>query len=555
MFSNKKTKLFDTGSTKKQPANPFIATAMKQSARTLSGNGAEKFSTSGDDFVDQFNNLGVYKQPRSFSDIERDSQLLWSQDKKLALMFIFYIRMITRVVTFFSGVSTSVSQKGAELKHEGIFRMIWLAVNYPETFKKNLPLFISIGSWKDVFTMLSYDLQYNGWEGRQLDWGYMGSLILSGLSNTSQSELIKKYLPQIKANSKCTTLESQADNIIAKWICSELFGTKESSANYKQYRKLKSSGTAHQWQQLISQKKFDKIDFSKIHGRALNLLVRSKFLTNQNLKEKYEAWITKPETKDVKYTGYVHELFAKLPWFLSSLSKSEQETINKQFDTLVAKGMAEENHSGLIVVRDTSGSMDSNAVGTNMSSNAIARALALYFSKFLKGPFENNWIEFDDKATMREWKGSTPIEQWFNDKAEAYGSTNFQGVIDLFIKLKKQGVPESEFPKGILCISDGEFNRSGSSTNFETAITKLSNAGFSKDYVNNFKIVLWDITNSFYGSNSKPKFETFGDVQNCFYMSGYSASQVTFLMTGVAKTAKDLFLEAMNQEALLMLEL
>src|SRR5690606_28258215 len=122
---------------------------------------------------------------------------------------------------------------------------------------------------------------------------------------------LKKYLPQIKATSACTTVESQADTLIGKWICSLLFGTKdnETGSTYKRYRKLKSGGTAHEWQQLISQRKFDRIDFSKIHGRALNLLVRSKFLANQGLADKYAAWVAKPET-EVKYTGFVHELFA-----------------------------------------------------------------------------------------------------------------------------------------------------------------------------------------------------------------------------------------------------
>ncbi|WP_219119438.1 hypothetical protein, partial [Klebsiella pneumoniae] len=151
-----------------------------------------------------------------------------------------------------------------------------------------------------------------GWEGRQLNWKKFGDLVLSGLENSNSSELVKKYLPQIKANSACKTVEAQADNMIAKWVCSLLFGNKGEStgSTYKQYRKLKNSGTAHEWQKLISQKNFDAIDFGKIHGRALSKLVQSKFLFNQKLSDKYAAWITSPETKDVKYTGFVHELFA-----------------------------------------------------------------------------------------------------------------------------------------------------------------------------------------------------------------------------------------------------
>lgn len=47
---------------------------------------------------------------------------------------------------------------------------------------------------------------------------------------------------------------------------------------YRRYARLKSSGTAHEWQQLISKGKYDLIRFETIHGRALTILARSKFL-------------------------------------------------------------------------------------------------------------------------------------------------------------------------------------------------------------------------------------------------------------------------------------
>lgn len=554
MFDSKKKQLFSVNKKTASDGGAFVATAMKKSNETLSGNGSLKYKSTGNDFVDQFGVLGSYKQPRSFSDIEKDCNLLWSQNKLKAVMFIFYIRMITRVVSLFNGVSTKASQKGAELRHEGIMRMIWLHLTAPDTFWKNIGLFVSIGSWKDIITMLSYDLQYNGWDNRKLDWDKFGKLILSGLENKNTSELIKKYLPQIKANSKCTTLESQADNIIAKWICSLLFGSKESSANYKRYRKLKSSGTAHQWQQLISQKKFDRIDFATIHGRALNLMVRSKFLVNNGLKAKYEAWITKPET-EVKYTGFVHELFQKLPSNLTSLSIAERETINKQFETLVNKGKNEDQTTSLIVVRDTSGSMDSTALGTNMSSDHIAKSLAIYFSEFLKGVFSNSWIEFNRTAKMHQWKGNTPIEKWYNDVTDVAGDTNFMSVIRLFCDIKAKGVKEEEFPTGILCLSDWEFNPSElGKTNVESALDMLRRAGFSKEYVNNFVIVLWNIENTFYSRRTRQKFETYGDVPNVFYFSGYSSSTVSFLKSKI-KNAAELFDSAMDQEILNMIEI
>ena len=85
-------------------------------------------------------------------------------------------------------------------------------------------------------------------------------------------------------------------------------------------------------------------------------------------------------------------------------------------------------------------------------------------------------------------------------------------------------------------------------------------AGFPKDYVEDFKIVLWDIPNSFYGKEIRPKFEGFADTPNFFYMGGLDPSGIAFLFGQEAtpenpepktpKTARELFEAAMNQELL-----
>jgi hypothetical protein len=404
--------------------------------------------------------------------------------------------------------------------------------------------------------MLQTDLIYNGWENKKLDWKKFGDLIFSGLNNTNTVNLVKKYLPQVKTRSVCKSVESQANCMIAKWICSLLFGSKQTSYNYKLYRQLKTSGSAHEWQKLISQKRFSEIKFDQIHGRALNLLVKSKFLKNQNLTDQYSAWIKSPETKDVKYTGFVHDLFGTLPDHLSSVDLHVRETINKQFSTLVEKAKSEKNDKSTdwIVVRDTSGSMESNAIGTKISSYDIAKSIALYFSEFLSGRFANSWIEFNSDAKLHSWKGQTPIEKWFNDDSSCVGSTDFQSVIDLFVTLKKTGISESEFPKGILCISDGEFNPSQlNETNVQTARKKLLSGGFSEDFANSFQIVLWNIPNSYYG-HVKPKFETTAKEKGSYYFSGYSPSIISFLNGHEIETPRQLFDAAMNQQILNLIE-
>lgn len=557
MFSQKKQSLFARKEQIAMPitsGNPFINAANAEKNVTRTDNGAKAYSKlEGDVLTTQFGAVGTQAKYRPFENISKDMQALWDENPENATKFAFFVRLISRTVQYLDGSKTKEPQKGMELKNEGIMRLIWLATNQPDAFYKNIELIPIVGSWKDIIQMLSFDLQYHGWEHRVLNWDVIGKFILIQLENPNTSELIKKYLPSIKSNKKCTTVEAQADNIIAKWICALLFGAKEGTeaSTYKKYRKLKSAGTAHEWQQLISKKYMDKLEFDKIPGRALKGLVRSKFLLNQNLQAKYEAWVNKQVTegKTIKFTGFVHELFERF----SSTTPVQRATIDLQFKELVQKTMGSEQPlTSLIVVRDTSGSMGSIANGTNMSCFDVAKALALFFSEFLHGKFANNWIEFHSTAKMNSWGGGTPTQRWANDRSSYYGSTDFQSVIQLFCSIKAQGVEESDFPTGILCISDSEFNPSAlNETNVESARIKLRSAGFSEEYCNNFIIVLWNLQD--YG---RSKFHTsVSTAPNTFYFSGYSASTISFLTGAKIKTAKELAQAALEQEVLSLIEL
>lgn len=575
MFNSKKTKLFEQPgkSATTSSSNPFVKKSLEKKAVTLSGNGAKKFSTTGSTMVDQFGTVAQYRTPREWKDVDADMVKLWAIDAYKCLQFTFYMRMITRVVGLPDGRKTELPQRGAGLKHEGIFRNMWIHINYPKTFWKNITLFIAAGSWKDVITMLQYDLVYNGWEGRKLDWKKFAGILLAGLENPNTSELIKKYLPQIKAKSACRTVEAQADNIIAKWICSLLYGPGESAANYKQYRLLKSRGTAHEWQQLISQGKMLDIDFSTIHGRALAQLVSGKFLKNNGLEARYAKWIEKQPT--AKFTGYVYELVSGKKW---PMPIHEKQTIDAQFQTLVEtaqKGLASNGLRPISVV-DCSGSMDSymylgGGAHGKLRSIEVAMSSAIFFDEMLSdsSPFKNYYLGFSGSTQMIEFTGKTFTEKFFTSQRRGGGGTNFESVFRFLADFRRANptVSESDIPNFIVCFSDGEFDFVSSDkrtavTNVEKGRELLKAAGYSKEFYSTFGMCFVDLPNTFYGGRKDrtPKFETFGDVENVFYFSGYDMSPLAFLFgvagqTSIPRTAQEMFEAAMNQELLNMLTL
>ena len=506
------------------------------------GNNAKAYSSTMNVFVDQFGKFATYKVARKYTEIAADMETLWSKNPLMAVRMIFGIRMITRDHETENG---KIKGKGGELKNEGMYRMMWLGINHKEVFERYLPLYICIASWKDVFTMLKEDLVFHGWEKKVLPWNYIGQIILEGLNSKSQTDLVKKYLPQIRAKSKIKNVNIEAKTIIAKWIASLIT---KSPNTYEVYRKIKSSGTAHEWQQLISKKRFNEIDFDKIHGRALQLLVKSKFLKNHGLEYEFKKFITSEKviSEGAKATDFVHDLFRDL----KPTDTIRRLTTDAQFKTLVNKAKDSKSERKILVVRDISGSMNSPATGLNMSSGNVAKALALYFSELLEGKFKNSYMVFASRAEMRLWNGGTPTEKWFNDTEDYYGSTNFESAIDTLIKQKEAGIPEEEFPNCLLCISDGEFNPTNlNQTNVEHAYMKLR-SHFTNDFVNNFVIVLWNIPNQYYGRDSVIKFESHSKAHNVFYFSGYSPSIISFLNNMKVTNAEELLDEFLNQPIL-----
>ena len=594
LFSKK-----DTRDVLDQNANIFEQEKFAREHRTLSENGSDKYTTTGNLFLDDFAMLSKYKAPRDVDAIFETIDKLWNHDPLCTLQITVFLRLITRKTVLFSGNKLS-TQRGQGLKHEFLGRLLWLAFMHPDTFKKNMQYFVVAGSWKDVFDLMRYDLSYNGKQHPMLDWEFMINFIVSGLQDDGQSNLIKKYLPQIHSAKACDTLQKQCNAVIGRRIARKLFGAPTTVDDkiriYTEYRRLKTSGNAHDWQKKIAQGDYLNINWDTIAGRALQKLVNSKFLENHNLEEIFSNWMLNQET--AKYTGYPYELFKDAGYgnhrnygsrgtvaqLIQSLypKRYQRELVNKQFLQLIETAKQDMNRqTGFIVAMDVSGSMTSKVTGSEtMSAYSVARAMALYFSYLLKGKFANTLLAFSDKVVIDKFEGDSPIDKFYNGYYKYSAcNTNFFQIAELFVQLKKKGYKEEEFPTGVVCLSDGEFDRQTNDWNstgesrgwrrsiesretvFEAFKSLLSKNGFSKEYVDNFKLVLWDIPNDYYRhSYSSPKFEALANTPNIFHMSGFDPAGIAFL-TGTStvqttpRTPEELFEAAMQQELIQLLRL
>jgi hypothetical protein len=553
--------------------NRFTDIAFDKAAFTETENGAKTYVTTNSALVDQFGKAGNFRG-RDINEVFAEQAQIWAENAEAALRFPFYLRMVTRKVKVNANNETDKVQNGQGARDESFKRLLWIAKEHPEAFYNNIWILPLVGSWKDMWTLMFYDIKENL---NVINQKAMFEIIAQGLLCDTHVDLVKKFMPRIESHSKCTTEWNQITNDLAKSFA------KHMGLSYKDYNKTKSSGNAHTFQKLICSRNYDALNWNHIPGRALNLLVTSKFLSNHNLKGNYTQWILQQPV--AKFTGYVFELARKLREAVggsrygygkkTNLPIEVKHTLDAQFKGLVDKARADGKISENVwCCLDTSGSMNQPVKGLkDVYCSDIATSLALFFADLNSGPFHNKLIMFDNVSTPYDMVGESFCDRVLNLPRVGCGGTNFQSAVDEIIKIRKQHpeIPLEEYPTTVLVVSDMEFNslnRSWSGgrihqteTNYEYSKNALKEV-FPSDFVDNMKFIWWDCVarhgvNHFEGDSITP---------GCTFLSGFDPSIITMLMgdtrvvderTGQVRqmTAEELVAKALNQEILTYIKL
>lgn len=510
--------------------NRFLNTIYK--GDSLTENGAVSNSTSGSAVVDYFSKAGTYRN-RALTEVFADVSAMWNKSKEECLKVIFYNRMISRKIKGFN--TSSKVQSGQGNRDEFRKAIIWMARYQPAFLYPNLWMIPMIGTWKDLWHA---DLI------GELNRNYVFGLILRGIYCDYNRELIAKYLPRIRSKSNVHNERHRTLNGFALALCKYLKWTPV------QYRKFKSSGKAHLFQQKISLGKYDGIDFKSIPGKALFQMVNvtndngTTFIERHGMESRYLAWIkTQPIAK---FTGYVYELMKIVN---ERMSAAQKYTVDKQFEGVLQ--MAKEDQSikeNVWCALDTSGSMKAKVANT--SAFDICLSLGIYFSSLNEGAFKDHVIMFSQTSKLKKLSGtfSDRALQLLKDEV-AWGSTNFQSVIDEIVRIRKSN-PEialDEYPSTLIVVSDMQFNPSGSSqTNYQRAMKKLKDVGLEE-----IKIVWWWVT-----GRAKDFPSTIKD-KGTMLLGGFDGSIMSYLLKDkkdnvqqsfIPKGPQEIMEEALNQE-------
>lgn len=489
-------------------------------------NGAKSYSTTNSVMVDQFGKAANYRG-RDLDDVFKDQSALWAEEHEQATRFPFYLRMITRKVKVNNKLVTDKVQKGQGARDEAFKRLLWFAVYQPDTFYKNIWALPLVGSWKDLWTLMFYDINLNT---NAINREIIFDLINQGLKCEAHTELIKKFMPRIKTNTKCTTDWTQITNTLAREYANY------NKLSYKDYNKLKTSGTAHDFQKLICSKRFKDINWSLIPGRALSKIATEKFLKSHELEKGFTDWVIEQPT--VKFTGYVYELMKSImsgsPWNpkVAELPVYKKITIDKQFDELIKKASEDGNPLGNVwCALDTSASMSAEVVN-GITAYDICISLGVFFSTLNQGAFHKNVVMFDAKSRPKQLNGGfcDMVKQITNEKT-AWGNTNFNSVIQEIVRMRKQHpeIPVEEYPGTLLVVSDMQFDKPPRDymTNYEHMKAELYEV-LPKEFVDNMKFIWWQVT-----GRTKDVPAEVGPGQ--MFISGFDGSIISLLLGSEAK--------------------
>ena len=429
---------------------------------TYTENGAVTYESTGSSCLDLFATIGALRHANDEEIISRFVRA-YAEDRDNAMKLIFFARDI----------------RGG-LGERRVFRVImnWLAVNEPESAKKNISYVAEFGHWDDLLCLMG-----TACENEMLD--YIKDQFYTdekALEEGNEVSLLGKWLPSVNATSIDTVKKAKK---IAK-----AFGLSDA-----EYRRALTKLRAHI--RIIENNLREKdytFDYEKQPSRAL-FKYRKAFIRNDEAR--YDEFLNKAVSGEVKLNASnvspyeLVEPYLTTGWygnnrtFMKAITEEEKKALNATWNALPDFG-GEEN---ALAVIDTSGSMYSC---NNPTPAAVALTLGLYFAERNKGAFKNHFIEFSARPQLIEIKGET-----FADKLRYVASfneianTNLEAVFDLILEAAVKGsVSQEELPAKLIIISDMEFDwciYNASATNFENAKAKFARFGYRLP-----EIVFWN---------------------------------------------------------------
>ena len=424
--------------------------------KTLTENGAVTYRSTGAECLDLFATIGALRSAPDQEVIDRFLRA-FVEDRDLAMKILFFGRDI----------------RGG-LGERRVFRTIlrWLAVNYPESVRKNIGLISEYGRYDDLCTLLGTPCEK---EAVRCIKGQLEKDIAADQQGREVT-LLAKWLPSVNASSPETVRQ-------AKHLAKEL-GISEAD-----YRKIltKLRARIRIIENSLREKDYT-FEYEKQPSKAL-FKYRKAFLRNDG--KRYQQFLDRArKNPSVLHTSTLtpYDIIAPFvsPHGFHALPEEERESIDATWN-------AQEDFTGdenALVVVDGSASMYGGQ-GKPVPA-AVAQSLGIYFAERNRGAFHNHFITFGREPKLVEIKGKDIAEKLqYTMSFDDWSNTDLQKVFDLILRTAvRNNLPQEDLPKKLYIISDMEFDccENAGLTNFETAKLKYERAGYRLP-----EVVFWNV--------------------------------------------------------------
>jgi hypothetical protein len=385
-------------------------------------NGATAYSSTLNEILDMFAFGAAYRQ-RSDADVIALFQNALLRDATLAMKCLFWIRDV---------------RGGAGERRFFRVAMKWLAKQHPDIARRNLVHVPEYGRFDDLYVFVDTPLQDEA---------------MTMLARQLISDMVVEFPSLAGKWAKSCNASSKESRRLGEITRSYM------NMSPREYRRVLSSlrERLNVLERLMSGKRFDEIDFSKLPSVA-GMRYSHCFSTREELKERYAEFMANADTKVNANTLFPYDCAVKAARVeYRAYGDTEREAVNKFWASL-PDYIGDNDASNFMCVCDTSGSMTWGC--NNPAPIDVATSLSIYFAERAKGPFHNHYISFSSRPQLIEITGRDFVEKVNRIRHKNLcENTNLEAVFDMLLTLAKRGVPAEDFVKNLFIISDMEIDQ------------------------------------------------------------------------------------------------
>ena len=397
--------------------NTFLKGLKEDTNYTMTEKNSISHKTTMSDVFDMFAFGGAYRN-RTDDDCITLFKNALQENEELALKCLFYLR--------------DCREGQGERR---FFRVCykWLAKEYPEIAKRNLPYIAEYGRWDDlIYVAAGTKLEELAFSiiKEQLEWDL----------TVSAPSLCAKWMPSINTSSAETR---QLGIKLRKFL----------EMSNKDYRKMlaKLRKQINIVERLMSENKWDEIQFDKLPSKA-GLKYKDAFARRDLIAEKYKEFAASKDTKVNATVLYPYDVAHRaFNCYDKDYNSTDRLMIQKYWDNLADyyKGREE---NGLAIV-DTSGSMSGQPL-------EVAVSLGAYIAERGHGPFANHFITFSSRPELIRFEGVDITDKFHRARrADWEMNTDLESVFKLLLRIaQKENTRPEDMPTRLYILSDMEFD-------------------------------------------------------------------------------------------------